>query len=55
MTLPCFVQHFKTIGQLQNTLFANGISRDFNFTCASDGFPILYKAPGNGDNDNDLS
>ena len=41
--LPCPVQNFETIWQLNSKLWANEISRDLSLRCGSDGYPILQQ------------
>ena len=42
MILPCYVQNFTTIWQLDNTLQANEISQDLSLRCVSDRNRILH-------------
>ena len=44
MTLPCFLEDFKTIGQQKRVLWANEISRDLGLTRVSDGYSIQHNA-----------
>ena len=46
VSLPYFLQNFKTIGHLQNKLWTNENSRELSLRCVSDENTILHKAPG---------
>ena len=46
VSLPCSVQNFKLIGQLQRKLWTNEFSRDLSLRWVSDGYPILHSTPG---------
>ena len=41
----CYVQHFKTIEQMCNKLWAHEISRHLSLRYVSDRYPILHKDP----------
>ena len=43
--LPCSVQNFAMIGQLNWMLWKNKVLRDLCLRCVSDGCPIVHKAP----------